>query len=75
MIDASACGDQAAGPAIRLGTHRAPALRQIVVGRDEEAHGMLGEVQSRLTPLPTPQPSTGQRRALRRVRRTSRAVG
>ncbi len=37
--------DLAGDMAVRLGTHRAPALREIVVGLDEEAHGMLGEVQ------------------------------
>lgn len=33
------------GLGVRLGTHRAPALREVVVGLDEEEHGMLGEVQ------------------------------
>jgi hypothetical protein len=51
MTDASASGDDAAGLAVRLGTHRAPALRQIVVGLDEDAHGMLGEVQVAAHPL------------------------
>jgi hypothetical protein len=43
--DAYASKEEPAGLAVRLGTHRAPALREIVVGLDEEAHGMLGEVQ------------------------------
>jgi hypothetical protein len=39
------------GLAVRLATHRAPALREVVVGLDEEAHGMLGEVQVAAVPL------------------------
>lgn len=33
------------GQGVRLGTHRARALREILVGLDEEQHGMYGEVQ------------------------------
>lgn len=48
--DAGAKGEER-DLAVRLGTHRAPALREIVVGLDEEAHGMLGEVQVAAAPL------------------------
>ena len=49
--DASARAGEPVGLAVRLGTHRAPALREVVVGLDEEAHGMLGEVQVAAAPL------------------------
>lgn len=39
------------GQGVRLGTHRAQALREIVVGLDEEEHGMYGEVQVEIRAL------------------------
>ncbi len=42
MTDDAGSGE---GQAIRLGTHRAPALREVIVGLDDEAHGVVGEIQ------------------------------
>jgi hypothetical protein len=39
------------GQGVRLGTHRAQAMREIVVGLDEEEHGMYGEVQVEIRAL------------------------
>lgn len=49
--DATARPGEVSGLTVRLGTHRAPALHEIVVGLDEEAHGMVGEVQVAAVPL------------------------
>lgn len=49
--EASAQDGDPSGLGVRLGTHRSSALHDVVVGLDEEAHGMLGEVQIDATAL------------------------